>query len=319
MIPCPICGGDSVLARSLPRDFIEAALRQYYSMDIPASAGLRDYELLRCTRCTLQFASPMIAGTDGFYDWLSRQNGYYPQSRGEWDQVIRALSTAPAGATLIEIGCGNGRFLELVRDRSTVSGIGLDITQNAVDECHRKGLVAHAVAIDAFIPDKPADFVVAFHCLEHVERPLELVKSMAGLLAPGGQIFIATPYSPMCFEGQWYDPMNHPPHHMSRWNAKSYRQLARQLGMQIEFIIEHQRGIPGRVLESLNLAQFGPGRPRQSRPREILRSLGHPIKLLREIVYQMRREKVDGKVSPDGVLVRLWREPPDSAPNQPAH
>ena len=82
---------------------------------------------------------------------------------------------------------------------------------------------------------KPGEFpvVTSFHCLEHVSQPVEFVRELLRATARGGSLFLSTPYSPMSFETEWFDVMNHPPHHMTRWNLAAYRKLAEILGVKM--------------------------------------------------------------------------------------
>jgi len=56
------------------------------------------------------------------------------------------------------------------------------------------------------------------------------------LLAPSGRLMISTPYSPMSLEENWFDPLNHPPHHITRWSEKPYEALAARTGLALTII-----------------------------------------------------------------------------------
>ena len=143
---------------------------------------------------------------------------------------------------LLEIGCGDGRFLELVKSLPRITSVGLDPTPSSAEMCRSKGLCVYAETLSEYVQRRPSelkgfDLVTAFHCLEHVSNPIGLMEEMRGMLAPGGRIYISTPYSPMSFEGAWFDPLNHPPHHMTRWNRRAYEHLAARLGLVPRFIM----------------------------------------------------------------------------------
>jgi SAM-dependent methyltransferase len=82
---------------------------------------------------------------------------------------------------------------------------------------------------------KAAEFpvVTAFHCLEHVKDPVNFVRELLRVTAPVGKLFLSTPYSPMSFEMEWFDILNHPPHHMTRWTVAAYRRLADEAGVKM--------------------------------------------------------------------------------------
>jgi SAM-dependent methyltransferase len=180
-----------------------------------------------------------------------------------------------------------------------------------VHHCRSKGLTAYCESIESFlhsVDDHAAGFDVAaaFHCLEHVSDPKEFVASMVRVLKPGGKIYLSTPYSPMSFEGIWLDPLNNPPHHLTRWNFRAYKELARQLNLQINFFMPRASGILHRTLYALNLAWYGPF-ALASRKKMFLSVLAHPFDTLDEYMRQRSREKVDGKTVADVILVELSR------------
>jgi 2-polyprenyl-3-methyl-5-hydroxy-6-metoxy-1,4-benzoquinol methylase len=95
---------------------------------------------------------------------------------------------------VLEIGCGIGRCLALLRGR----GVGIDTNLYSVQVCHSRGLVA-------FTPDEFAvsdygrpgrfDTLLLAHVAEHMpQRELvELIRGYLGHLEPHGRIVLVTP------------------------------------------------------------------------------------------------------------------------------
>lgn len=304
---CPICGGASTCRRDLPAAMLRESLARYYDGPVPDDVRVGDYRLWRCRGCTLEFAWPMTAGDATFYGWITRQPNYYPADRWEWTEVRNRLAADPRPRHVLEVGCGSGDFLNSIGCLPFVTAVGLDTTRESADACRARGLTVTAETLEQYAlrPSVPRpDVIVAFHCLEHVPAPREFVASMARLLARNGRIFVSTPYSPMSFETQWFDPLNHPPHHMTRWNVSSYTELARQVGLVASFMLPPPAGLIDRMAESFNLALNGPQRL-QSR-RAILRAAaGRPRALCQEVFRQLRRPTVGGVPAANVVLVEL--------------
>ena len=316
---CPVCGSKAMFIGWLEADYIISQLECYYNEKLSDRLGIIDYKMYRCEKCTLEWADPLLAGGDLFYKWIITHADYYPKQRWEWIAVIERMKNICSDRTIdvLEIGCGSGEFLEMARDIPNVRAVGLDTAQDSVDKCCSKGLEVYCETIESFLsrPDKRRfDRIVAFHCLEHVCDPKELVASMSSLLKPTGSIFLSTPYSPMSFESKWFDPLNHPPHHLTRWNAASYNELAQQLGMQIKlFMPPSNNPIAGaiediiplnRTFNSLNLAWHGTINL-LSRRKMILAALKRPLATCKELLYQRKREKINHRTASDLVLVEL--------------
>jgi SAM-dependent methyltransferase len=309
---CPVCGTDSPAYRTLSSAFLKEELSKYYVTSPPAAFGFRDYEMHRCQQCTLEFASPLVEGDAVFYDWITRHSTYYPKERWEWPEVKKRLVvTPPRPLRVLELGSGSGIFLEFIRDLKNVKAVGLDVVASSVEQCGAKGLEVHAETLGAYARNpnrafRSFDAIVAFHCLQHVADPKGLLVDMLQLLAPGGRIFLTTPYSPMSFETQWFDPLNHPPHHVTRWNRAAYLALAKPFGLDVALSMPSPPSLFDRVASAFNFAWNSPQRL-QAR-NEILRcALKKPRLLLSEFFRQMRRERVGSAVAADVVLVQFSR------------
>jgi O-antigen chain-terminating methyltransferase len=96
---------------------------------------------------------------------------------------------------VLDIGCGPGLFLELLRERN-IPAHGIDYDPIMVDMCRDKGLSASISDARSLISEEPEfDGVHLGHVVEHMDGPtmVNLLEECAQLLRPGGQILIRTP------------------------------------------------------------------------------------------------------------------------------
>lgn len=310
---CPVCGSLSqpTHVRTMPQAFIEGAIRGYYQ-ERPPDLGLVDYDLWRCNECSLEFSCPLLPGTNRFYDYVTSQNAYYPVNRWEWDVTIDRMARDRGTGTVLEIGCGIGLFLERLRQKTNLHALGLDLTQGAVDVCRQKSLEVYAGRIEDWRlvggrESDVVDFAVAFHCLEHVEDPLGFVRAMVQATKADGRIYLSTPHSPMSYESIWFDPLNHPPHHMTRWNVKAFRRLAEMLGLRATFHMPPAPLIWRSVLRAVAMAQAGRAGKSWRVRRQAANALLHPIELAKVTLHQVLRDRTNGRTAADVVLVELSR------------
>lgn len=103
---------------------------------------------------------------------------------------------------VLDIGCGRGELLELLRERG-ISATGIDLNPDAVDACRARGLQAYASdAIDYLerVPDNTLGGVAALQVVEHLQ-PEALVQLLAAIFAklkPGARIVLET-INPACW------------------------------------------------------------------------------------------------------------------------
>ncbi len=255
--------------RELSRTFILEKLAEYHAAQPPEDSVESDYSMWECAETGLQFAWPMLPGNTAFYAWLAGFTTYYPGFRWEYGKV-RNLFTADQSLskqnfTVLDVGCGRGDFLQGLDFVPAGKKFALDLNEPAVQECRRRGFQSfcgtmETAAAAGFFPAGGFSAVTAFHCLEHVAEPVAFVRSLIRAAAPGGRVFVSTPLSPMSFESDWFDIMNHPPHHLSRWNVAAYQRLAEIVGVKAQWFVPASHAVR-RTLNAFRLLHYGPNRP----------------------------------------------------------
>ncbi|MGV8934014.1 MAG: class I SAM-dependent methyltransferase [Gallionellaceae bacterium] len=254
----------------------------------------------------------MQPGDDTFYGWICSSKFYYPHARWEWVPLLDVLCKE-GKVRVIDVGCGSGLFLEAVRERG-LQGVGLDANSDSVQTCLRKGLVAMCIGlenINAAVTER-YDAITMFHVMEHLSNPVAALISLRRLLKPGGLIAVSVPYSPMSFETDWRDPLNRPPHHLTRWNEASLRSLAVAAGLKARIVVQPTRSVLSRTLSTLQLKRGLPAIAGGSRGQ---RALGFAMRLARWPLLsagiwlrQRQRDAALGGAKGDAVLMILSEE-----------
>lgn len=99
--------------------------------------------------------------------------------------------------SVLDIGCGRGEFLELMREAG-IGAHGIDLDTASVDLCRAKGLSAEVADLFGYLASEsgtPYDGIYAGQIVEHLppEQVPQMVKLCAARLKPGGILAIETP------------------------------------------------------------------------------------------------------------------------------
>ncbi|HWR50551.1 MAG TPA: class I SAM-dependent methyltransferase [Bryobacteraceae bacterium] len=102
---------------------------------------------------------------------------------------------------VLDIGCGRGEFLELMREAG-VKARGIDLSAEAIALCRERGFdaeVADLFPYLAALPDESLGGVFSAQVVEHIEpaRLPEMIHLIAAKLERGGRVAIETP-NPEC-------------------------------------------------------------------------------------------------------------------------
>jgi len=110
---------------------------------------------------------------------------------------IAAAMERSGGRFVLDLGCGRGEWLELLKSRG-ITAQGIDASPAMVATCQSLGLVAtEGDALNHLRrqPDACCAAVTAFHLFEHLPFPilLGMIEEMVRVVLPGGVVLIETP------------------------------------------------------------------------------------------------------------------------------
>lgn len=316
-IRCVVCDGETEHINVPELINIKAKLAALLGNDDILAIPLPSYQMNRCSRCALEFANPMTPGSNLFYEWITLNPNYYPKERWEWRIVIDTLNQREMQKRLrinvLDVGCGSGSFLKHIRSNTHARGVGIDFTESSINACLTQGLEAFCCDIGGLKKhlDDKFHIVTLFHVIEHVANPVLILEEVKGLLDVDGSIFVSTPYSPMSIEENWFDPLNHPPHHLTRWNSEAYEQLGNRLNLGVRFHLPASVSVLRRAFNSIRVQQLSPF-VRTSHIAKLFSVLRYfvfnPMNVLREVLVQQNRRLLLGVPAPDSILVEFYKK-----------
>lgn len=179
---CPLCGASAA------------------GVTFPYSTRFNNvrFSYLKCGGCASVFVDPvpdhetfarMYAKAD-YHDcyYAGKESGAYTESAQLLKQYL------PAGATVLDYGCGVGAFLKALGAEGFVP-FGVEFDQDAA-HCAGQNAGCSTLSVDDFLaqPDKPKfDAIHLGDVLEHLPDPAGTLKELLGFLKPSGLLFAEGP------------------------------------------------------------------------------------------------------------------------------
>jgi SAM-dependent methyltransferase len=150
--------------------------------------------LVRCRHCALLYQDPRPAEEvrqhyDNLYDNDSGTDHIDERRRALFRGFLDRWP--PQGfSRLLDIGCGSGEFLLQARDRGW-SVTGVEVSSRGVAVAQRRGLVVHPDVAE--LPENHFDAVTLWNVVDFFPEPVEQLREIHRVLAPGGLVFVRTP------------------------------------------------------------------------------------------------------------------------------
>jgi 2-polyprenyl-3-methyl-5-hydroxy-6-metoxy-1,4-benzoquinol methylase len=208
---------------------------------------------MRCNLCGLVYLNPrpsiseierIYPPTYHAFDFSKKNYGfvYKIRSRLEAWRVLNYCRNLPDDARILDVGCGDGIHLNLLREfgKKCWTLEGVDINKHAVEMATRAGLQVHLGIVEEIdLPNENYDLVLMIQTIEHVEKPDEVFLAIHKLLRKGGRLVIVTDntYSiDFKFFKSGYWGGYHFPRHWNLFNLHSLSKLAKKTGFEIEVL-----------------------------------------------------------------------------------
>lgn len=195
---CPLCQSTETF------DFLqrlEVPVHQNYLIATQSEAEalqMGDLEMRACQQCDFVYNQAFDPSRIAYGE--SYENNQ--TLSGSFSQYVDALITKIVGdgrvenSSIIELGCGNGEFLRrLIEKGMGNKGLGFDPAyRGALTELNGQ-ITYYQEYYGEDSVDIPADIILCRHVIEHVQNPLNFLKSIRKGLAksPRARLFFETP------------------------------------------------------------------------------------------------------------------------------
>ncbi len=148
--------------------------------------------------------------------------------------VLEAMGVhATWGTDLLDVGCGNGRYLAQMRTLGwDATGVEVDPTAAAQARAAHGVTVHTGTLFDVKFPPDSFDVVTISHVIEHVDDPPGLLRECFRILRPGGRVVMTTP-NILSLGHRWFGSAwrgLEPPRHLILFSPRTLAQIARRAG-----------------------------------------------------------------------------------------
>ncbi|MRR10881.1 class I SAM-dependent methyltransferase, partial [bacterium] len=141
---------------------------------------------------------PGTTGTDGWERYgarriLSRNRLVFYHHRLVMEHFLSCFHRLPTDLRVLDVGCGDGFFLEHLRNLGFTDIRGIDASRPFVDICRSKGLQVGLGDVYDLKETGKCDAVLCCEVLEHLDDPGLALERMKGVLSDRGFIFATVP------------------------------------------------------------------------------------------------------------------------------
>ena len=190
---CAVCGTEGNATELYPANFGPEA----FSPETFSARRLPDrihYRMVRCNRCGLVRSDPVADAElaaklyrQSSFDY-SREVDSLARTYGSY--LARLERYGAAKGSLLEIGCGNGFFLERARAQGYQDVRGVEPSARAIELAPGdiRGRIVCAMMGPGLFPDASFDAICLFQVLDHVFDPAGAIETCFQMLKPGGFI-----------------------------------------------------------------------------------------------------------------------------------
>jgi len=268
---------------------------------------------VKCNECGLVFQNPVLDNKEltNFYpeDYSPHQAKKTKSEKEKQkfktkilEDVLKKLSSK---SNLLDVGCGNGKFLYEIKKQTGCQISGVDFSKTAVKAVKASYNldVFCGTVIESSFENNYFDIITAWSFIEHVNNPSEVLQKLYNMLKPGGNCILSCPnfnsFNAKVFKNKWYHLDC--PRHLYIYTPKTITNLMEKIGFTVTKTIHEKtsKGLLGSLQYYIYGNNFNPSYRNKIRKSALLKSILSPLtrviaffkKADTIVVYAVKKEK----------------------------
>ena len=210
-----------------------------------------DIDILECDNCGLVYLSSLEHIQDRHYEESGMHGDEAPNidnwlKETEFDDKRRYdfVKEKITNKNVLDFGCGAGGFLEMAK-QSAMSVSGIELERALQSSFQERKLNIFSNLKEAQEKNEKYDIITAFHVVEHLQNPKDILMELSQLLEEGGEMIVEVPNSDdallTLYENKAFQNFTYWSQHLFLFNAKTMKELIIQSGLKLNWIKHIQR------------------------------------------------------------------------------
>lgn len=163
---------------------------------------------------------------------LDQDHWWFLARRRILKRLIERVVQPPKKARILEVGCGTGHNLAMLKSFGRVQASELDRCARALANKRLPGKVKSAKLPDLSMFERNAyDLVALLDVLEHVPDDLASLRAIHRRLKPGGALLLTVPANPWMWSA--HDATHH---HFRRYTKRQLNDLFLRSGLEVQLL-----------------------------------------------------------------------------------
>ncbi len=210
-----------------------------------------DLDICECRDCHLVYLSSQKHISNEHYQNSGMHGNSLPSiktwlSETEVDDERRFqfLKENIRGREVLDFGCGNGGFL--LKSKEVASAVyGIELEKRLQEHFSVNQLSVWENLEVALHSNRKIDLITAFHVIEHISDPADIITTLSKLLKPNGKMFFEIPSSSdvllRLYESKPFSEFTYWSQHLYLFNASNLVKLVDKTGLTLNWIKQVQR------------------------------------------------------------------------------
>jgi len=159
------------------------------------------------------------------------EGGFHSQLIPEVVRDFFVPANIPVTAYVLDIGCGQGLFMDILKERGYTNLVGVTLSDDDLVACGNKWHSCLKTDMsDLPVPSRIVDYIWCRHALEHSPYPLFTLYEFNRVMKLGGKMYVEVP-APNCPRAHEFNP-----NHYSILTTNMWVALMQRAGFTVESV-----------------------------------------------------------------------------------